>query len=238
MRRFLAVTALALALIFGCFQGALWQYDRYQVRHSNNELIRNNVEKPEISESSLSTSKESEIAWRKIELMGAFEPSKEFLIRNRYHEGKYGFGVVTLFRSETGKNYWVDRGWVIAGKDAQTPPIVQKITDEKVQILAHVRIQDIESQVQGSVFAIPGTNSTPKLSKWSADQSVTTEPIYFDLISSSNEAFTPNVPTPLPELSDGPHLAYSFQWVLFIFLVAFAWFLVIREDRKGQNVKL
>ena len=70
MRRFLAVTALALALIFGCFQGALWQYDRYQVRHSNNELIRNNVEKTEISESSLSTSKESEIAWRKIKLIG------------------------------------------------------------------------------------------------------------------------------------------------------------------------
>jgi cytochrome oxidase assembly protein ShyY1 len=238
MRRFVTITALALALIFGCFQGALWQYDRYQVRHANNDLIRNNVAKTLISESSLSSSKESEIAWRRIELVGAFDPSKEFLIRNRYHEGKYGFGVVTLFKSESGKKYWVDRGWVIAGKDAQTPPSVQKITNEKVQITAHVRVQDIESQVQGSVFAIPGSNSTPKLTKWNVDQSVATEPNYFDLISSSNPAFTPDVPTPLPELSDGPHLAYSFQWILFIFLVAFAWYLVIREDRKAQTVKL
>jgi cytochrome oxidase assembly protein ShyY1 len=145
---------------------------------------------------------------------------------------------VTLFKSESGKKYWVDRGWVIAGKDAQTPPSVQKITNEKVQITAHVRVQDIESQVQGSVFAIPGSNSTPKLTKWNVDQSVATEPIYFDLISSSNPAFTPDVPTSLPELSDGPHLAYSFQWILFIFLVAFAWYLVIREDRKAQTVKL
>ena len=238
MRRFVTITALALALIFGCFQGALWQYDRYQVRHANNDLIRNNVAKTLISEISLSSSKESEIAWRRIELVGAFDPSKEFLIRNRYHEGKYGFGVVTLFTSESGKKYWVDRGWVIAGKDAQTPPSVQKITNEKVQITAHVRVQDIESQVQGSVFAIPGSNSTPKLTKWNVDQSVATEPIYFDLISSSNSTFTPDVPTPLPELSDGPHLAYSFQWILFIFLVAFAWYLVIREDRKAQTVKL
>ena len=98
MRRFVTITALALALIFGCFQGALWQYDRYQVRHANNDLIRNNVAKTLISESSLSSSKESEIAWRRIELVGAFDPSKEFLIRNRYHEGKYGFGVVTLLQ--------------------------------------------------------------------------------------------------------------------------------------------
>ena len=101
-----------------------------------------------------------------------------------------------------------------------------------------MRVQDIESQVRGSVFAIPGSNSTPKLAKWNLDQSVATQPIYFDLISSSNPAFTPDVPTPLPELSDGPHLAYAFQWILFIFLIALAWYLVIREDRKAQTAKL
>ena len=238
MRRFLAVTALAVALIFGCFQGALWQYDRYQVRHFNNELIRDNVQRPAINENLLVGDKTTDIAWRRIEIVGAFDPSKEFLIRNRYHEGKYGFGVLTLFVSESGKKYWVDRGWVIAGKDAQTPPKIQKITNEKVQITAYVRIQDIESQVQGSVFALPGSNSTPKLTQWNADQAVATEPVYFDLISSSNSAFTPVVPTPLPELSDGPHLAYSFQWVLFIFLVAFAWYLVVREDRRNHRTKL
>lgn len=238
MRRFLAVTALAIALIFGCFQGALWQYDRYQVRHANNELIRNNVDRSAVTEISLATSEVSDIAWRRIEIVGSFDPSKEFLIRNRYHEGKYGFGIITLFTSDSGKRYWVDRGWVIAGKDAQTPPVIQQITDEKVQLTAYVRVQDIESQVQGSVFAIPGSNSAPKLQKWNSDQSVRTEPIYFDLISSSNPAFTPTVPTPLPELSDGPHLAYSFQWIIFIFLVAFAWYLVIREDRKAQTAKL
>ncbi len=50
MRRFVTITALALALMFGCFQGALWQYDRYQVRHANNDLIRNNVVKTLITE--------------------------------------------------------------------------------------------------------------------------------------------------------------------------------------------
>lgn len=239
MRRLIAVSTLALLLIFGCVQGALWQYERYEVRHANNELIRKNVSiAAPLTEDDLGSKTASEIAWRSISLEGNFDPSKEFLIRNRYHEGKYGFGVITLFISDSGKRYWIDRGWVIAGKDAQTPPVIQKVDSLPVEITARVRTSEIETRVKGSVFALPGADSTPKLVKWNSEQAIETEPIYFDLISSSNPEVTPEVATALPELSDGPHLAYSFQWILFIFLVLFAWYLIIREDRKTQAPKL
>ena len=238
MRRLIAVSTLALLLIFGCVQGALWQYERYEVRHANNELIRKNVSiAAPLTEDDLGSKTASEIAWRSISLEGNFDPSKEFLIRNRYHEGKYGFGVITLFISDSGKRYWIDRGWVIAGKDAQTPPVIQKVDSLPVEITARVRTSEIETRVKGSVFALPGADSTPKLVKWNSEQAIETEPIYFDLISSSNPEVTPEVATALPELSDGPHLAYSFQWILFIFLVLFAWYLIIREDRKTQAPK-
>ncbi len=239
MRRLITVSILALLLIFGCVQGALWQYERYEARHANNELIRKNISIGALlSEDDLSSKSASEISWRSISLEGNFDTSKEFLIRNRYHEGKYGFGVITLFISDSGKRYWIDRGWVIAGKDAQTPPVIQKVDSLPIEITARVRTSEIESRVQGSVFALPGADSTPKLVKWNSEQAIETEPIYFDLISSSNSEVTPEVATALPELSDGPHLAYSFQWILFIFLVLFAWYLVIREDRKTQAPKL
>lgn len=237
MRRFIAITALAIGLVFGCIQGALWQFDRYQVRHANNELIRKNVALPSINEGEITQLSQKEIAFRKVRLQGSFVPSKEILVRNRYHEGKYGFGVLTLFNSQSGKKYWVDRGWVIAGKDALTPPVVQPITDEEVEITAYARIENLESQVRGSVIALPG-KAASQLQAWNSQQSISTEPIYLDLIRSSKESFTPTVPTLLPELSDGPHLAYSFQWVLFSFLVIFAWYLVAREDRKNQPAKL
>lgn len=237
MRRFIAITALAIGLVFGCIQGALWQFDRYQVRHANNELIRQNVALPSINEGEIAQLSQREIAFRKVRLQGSFVPSKEILVRNRYHEGKYGFGVLTLFNSQSGKKYWVDRGWVIAGKDALTPPVVQPITDEEVEITGYARIENLESQVRGSVIALPG-KAASQLQAWNSQQSISTEPIYLDLIRSSRESFTPTVPTLLPELSDGPHLAYSFQWVLFSFLVIFAWYLVAREDRKNQPAKL
>ncbi|MFM8897445.1 MAG: SURF1 family protein [Actinomycetota bacterium] len=237
MRRFLTVTLLAIGLIYGCVQGALWQFDRYEVRHAKNELIRNNISLPPLDEEALQSLQPSEIAFRKISVKGSFVPEKEILVRNRYFEGKYGFGVLTLFESENGKKYWVDRGWVIAGKDALTPPAVQPVTNENVLITAYARVENLESQVRGSVVALP-SKAASQLQAWNKEQAIQTEPIYFDLIEASNSSFTPSVPTSLPELSDGPHLAYSFQWVLFIFLVAFAWYLVIREDRKAHPTKL
>ena len=237
MRRIIAVTTLAIALIFGCAQGAMWQFDRYQVRHANNELIRKNISLPALEEESLKSLPQSQIAFRKVILTGSFQPENEILVRNRYFEGKYGFGVLTLFKSITGKTYWVDRGWVIAGKDAQTPPRVQAVTNESIDITAYARVENLESQVRGSLIALPGKTSS-QLQKWNAQTSLQTEPIYFDLISVSNNSYNPTVPTSLPELSDGPHLAYSFQWILFIFLVILAWYLVIREDRKAQPEKL
>ncbi|MEY2732389.1 MAG: hypothetical protein RLZZ523_260 [Actinomycetota bacterium] len=237
MRRFLTVTLLAIGLIYGCVQGALWQFDRYEVRHAKNELIRNNISLPALDEEALQSLQPSKIAFRKISMKGSFVPEKEILVRNRYFEGKYGFGVLTLFESENGKKYWVDRGWVVAGKDALTPPAVQPVTNENVLITAYGRVENLESQVRGSVVALPG-KAASQLQAWNKEQAIQTEPIYFDLIEASNAAFNPAVPTLLPELSDGPHLAYSFQWILFIFLVIFAWYLVIREDRKNQPAKL
>jgi cytochrome oxidase assembly protein ShyY1 len=203
------------------------------VRHAKNELIRANVAKAPITDLNL-----NEVAWRSIKITGRFSPESEILVRNRYHEGKYGFGVVTLFQSSAGKNYWVDRGWVVAGKDALTPPETQAVSNELISIQGRVRAENIESQIAGTVFAVPGNDGESQLARWNNEKEITTEPFYFDLINSDNSTFTPDVPAALPELSDGPHLAYSVQWILFAGLVLFGLYLVIREERKAQAEKL
>ena len=235
MKRIVSAGLLALILFALCLQGARWQYDRHEVRHSKNELIRENIKKPAITERELATP--VDVAWRTIVIEGKFIPEKEILVRNRYHEGQYGFGVVTLFESSSGKRYWVDRGWVIAGPDALTPPEVKEVDSEKVSITGRVRVSDIEAQISGTVFAVPGKDGSSKLKKWDRQSSLKTEPIYFDLISANRVNLNPDVPTLLPELSDGPHLAYSVQWILFAGMVLFGLYLVIREERRPQAEK-
>jgi cytochrome oxidase assembly protein ShyY1 len=237
MKRIVGASLLALILIALCLQGARWQFDRHEVRHAKNELIRANIAKSSIQEGDLSLLDANEIAWRTITVSGRFEPSTEILLRNRYHEGKYGFGVVTLFESSSGRKYWVDRGWVVAGKDALTPPEVKPVSDEVITIEARVRAESLESQIAGTVFAVPSNNGNSQLARWNNEKAIVTEPVYFDLIKANNSKFNPEVPALLPELSDGPHLAYSVQWVLFAGLVIFGLFLVVREERKVQSEK-
>lgn len=236
MKRLLGLTLLAILLFSLCIEAARWQFDRYEVRHARNELIRENLSRDPITESALSLPI-NEIAWRKISLGGRFDPANEILVRNRYHLDRYGFGVVTLFVSDSGKRYWVDRGWVPAGKDAQTPPETKPVSNQKIEILARVRVEDIESQIGGTVFALPGLNGESRLTRWNSERALDTEAVYFDLISTNPDAFTPDVPTTVPQLSDGPHLAYTFQWLLFAGFVIFGWVLVIREERRAHSEK-
>lgn len=238
MKRFIGVTLLALLLISLCLQAARWQFHRHEARHAKNLLIESNINK-NIRESELlfNINDLATIAWKKISLQGRFEPEHEILVRNRYHNDIYGYGVVTLFRSDSGKSYWVDRGWVKAGKDATTPPITQKVNSDSIGISARVRVEKIENQLGGTIFAIPAKNGTNILERWNGSASVKTEPVYLDLLSSDRSEFTPEVPTSLPEISDGPHLAYTFQWIVFAILIGFGWFLVIREDRRVQSEK-
>lgn len=234
MKRLIALLLLALTLFALCIQGARWQFDRYETRHARNELIRANIAKPEIDEEELLRMSSDQKAWREIALSGRFRPETEILVRNRYFQERYGFGVVTLFESIGGKLYWVDRGWVEPGPDAQTPPTTKQVTNSYTSIRARVRIEDIENQVGGSVFAIPTSNGSKRLQVWNSQNSIQTEPIYFDLISSTTPEFNPVYPNTLPALSDGPHLAYTFQWLFFAGLVVFGFVILVREDRKVQ----
>lgn len=236
MRRIFAATFVAIFAFALCIQGARWQFERYEVRHAKNSLIRENISRSPLIEADLSKLPQAEIAWRSIEISGTFMPDKEILVRGRYHQDQYGFGVITLFKSQAGKLYWVDRGWVKAGPDARTPPQIRPLNGSQVTISARIRVEAIESQVYGTVFALPGGEGR-QLSKWNNDGSVKTESVYFDLIKVSEPSFNPDVPTELPELSDGPHLAYTFQWLLFSGLVVFGLFLVIREERRTYSVK-
>lgn len=235
MKKIFGVTLLAILFIGICLRAADWQYDRHQARSSFNSLIEANLDRSTLNESEIPELGKDAIAWRLIELKGIFDQQREILIRNRYNNGQYGFGVVTLFISDAGRKYWIDRGWVEPGPDAKTPPKVSKIGTEEVTILGRARYGEIEKGVSGTVFALPNADGTFTLQKWNNSEGIETESFYIDLISTSNKDFDPEFPAPLPELSDGPHLAYTVQWLLFALFVIFGWFLILREEFRSKS---
>jgi len=216
-------SVIALALIALCLIASQWQYHRGVDRHHRNYLIEKNIAASEISMTSASKSLIKN-EWRTVRTSGSFDPSQTILIRNRYFEGKYGFEYLTIFTSSDGEKFWVDRGWLIAGKDALTAPLVPFTPTGTVEIVGRLRLDS--SLPRGSFFALPASGDG-LISKWNAQNEVATEPFYVDLLNGSWLSAV-KVPAQLPELSDGPHMAYALQWVFFAGLVGYGRILIRR----------
>jgi cytochrome oxidase assembly protein ShyY1 len=223
-------TLIALILVALCIWAAQWQFQRGIDRQDRNDTIEAQLTLPALDITEIPSKDSSQIEkfeWRTINATGTFKSDQQILLKNRYFEGKYGYEVLTRYSLSDGRFVWVDRGWVIAGKDAQTAPEVTAVPKGEVSILARVRLD--KSLPVGAFFALP-TSGTGMISKLNAQTGFASEGFYLDLISGSDSSLTPEAPAQIPQLSDGPHLAYSLQWVFFGGLVVYGRILI----RRGQ----
>ena len=210
-------TLIALLLVLLCLWAAQWQYHRGVDRHARNTLIVEQSQLPAIELKQLTGNVDS-FEWRTISIQGSFDDKNQILLRNRYNEGVYGFEQLTLFVFDKRK-IWVDRGWIKAGSNATIPPQLQQTNDESVRITGRLRLDS--SLPQGKFFAVSNNAQRDLVSQLDARKGIQTEDFYVDLISVSDTAMNPDVPVELPELSDGPHMAYALQWIFFAALVIY-----------------
>ena len=216
---------VALGLIALCLWAAQWQYQRGVDRHARNSIIVKHISLPANPLSKVA-SQPGKFEWQKVTTSGKFNPKEQILLRNRYSEGVYGFEVLTLFSSIDGKAFWVDRGWVKAGINATTPPVIASVPTGIVEITGRLRLDS--SLPRGSFFALPASG-TGLVSELNAQSRLGTENFYLDLLSGSLPSLTPVVAAQLPELSDGPHMAYALQWIFFGGLIIYGRILIRRS---------
>lgn len=222
---------VALLLILGCLWASQWQFQRGIDRHQRNSFIASRIDLKTIDlEAAL---KNVDIhSWQKVQTQGYFNSEKQVLLRNHYNDGVYGFELLTEFQSVTGEKFWVDCGWVKAGESAEDAPALPQLPTGNVEIVGRLRTSD--SLPQGSLFAIPVKTGTSLAAKADALSGESTTNFYLDLLSGSEPSLTPVVPAEMPELSDGPHMAYAVQWLLFAGLVIYGRFLIRRESLKDS----
>ena len=217
-------TIIALGLVVLCIWAANWQYTRGVDRHARNNVIEERIAQSPIELSARDADPVNN-EWQSVSANGRFDSNQQILLRNRYSEGKYGYEVLTLFTSNSGEKFWVDRGWVQAGATATTPPEVTKVPEADVSITGRFRLDS--SLPRGSFFALPG-DGQGLVSELNAQSQLDTEKFYIDLLSGSDPSLTPAVPAQLPPLSDGPHMAYALQWLFFGGLIVYGRILIRR----------
>ena len=218
---------VATLLVIACLWAAQWQFQRGLDRHQKNSIISARLEKSDVALSQ-ARKEVQDYEWRTVLASGYFDKANQILLRNRYFEGKYGFEVLTRFTSIEGYRFWVDRGWVQAGATAKTPPVLTEVPTGEVQIRGRLRLDS--SLPQGAFFAVPASKNGGLIRKLNAQSGLESENFYIDLISGSQNELKPEVPASLPELSDGPHMAYSVQWLFFAGLIIYGRLLIRRSE--------
>lgn len=210
---------VTLLIVFLCLVATKWQYQRGMDRKAVNSKIEANALMTPVTLQELESIGNSE--WREVTVSGEFDLNHEVLLRNRYnYEGKYGFEYLTLFKANTGEKFWVDRGWVKAGPTALSRPEIPKTPISEIEISGRIRLEN--SLPKGSFFALPSSGNL--INDWDLKSKVDTESFYIDLIDGLG--VTPDSPAELPELSDGPHLAYALQWLFFAGLAIYGRYLI------------
>ena len=147
---------VTLLLILGCLWASQWQFQRGIDRQNRNQGIESQLTLTPVN---LEDIREdfAKYEWRTVTAQGSFDPTNQILLKNRYFEGVYGYEVLTRFTAADGRSFWVDRGWVKAGKDATTATVVSPTPTGEVSLNARLRLD--RSLPQGAFFALPASGS-------------------------------------------------------------------------------
>lgn len=223
-----AITLLAIFGIYICVSAAQWQLHRGQNRHAENVRVKQLLTQSPVA---LDVNRNFP-TWSKVKLSGNFDGAHEVLVRGRYRADKYGFDVLTLFRTSNAKPIWVDRGWVEAVGDATDIPIPPSAPTGTIEIVGVLRSYEQRESTTGSLIALPA----PKVGKiqiTKLDENFSSPRFEMYLQLTSNLGDSP-IPADLPTFSDGPHYAYSLQWSFFVLLILGGRILIARDELRSK----
>lgn len=167
---------------------------------------------------------------------GAYLADAEVRIGNRSRGGQPGFWLATPLELSDGRAVAVVRGWVprrqAAGLDARSP--APPAGDVVVAGLAF-------DSVDGGRVAQTAPGDTPEISRMDLDRFEEVSGVDVVDVWIRLRAQSPPQPDGLPEpvpdpdLGEGPHLSYAFQWFFFSAGAVVVYALILRRAATGRQ---
>lgn len=226
-------SSIVVAFITACWFLSQWQFDRQAEVVAKNKLIEANynAESQGISDVLMPDEAwENDLEFRSVNVNGQYLPEQSFLVRNRPLNAYPGFLQLVAFRTDAGSVIWVERGWLPTGSVSDTPDDVPMV-DGQARTL-EIRLRPAEPELDRTAPA--GQLSSIYLGKISlyVDGDVYTQ-AYGRLVSES-----PALPTgekiAKPNLSEGNHLSYALQWILFGLMAIGAVLWTFSQERRRK----
>jgi cytochrome oxidase assembly protein ShyY1 len=220
-----------------CLMLSDWQWNRYEGRKDANVVQSANMALPAASAQSVmppGTEVTDANRWRTVTATGQYVPSAQVLVRKRPLDSAIGFWVVTPLATSDKTVVVVNRGWIRADADAKSSPNVPPPPTGQVTV---------EGRVQPSTPApSPAPNDLPTGQVGSLDVSSIGRgvgeavlPGYVELTTSTPPQAAGLTPIPAPEISEGPHLSYSMQWIAFAIMFIVGLIILLRRELQVRR---
>jgi cytochrome oxidase assembly protein ShyY1 len=229
-RRWAGLLAVALLVALACVLLGRWQLDRLGQRHERNDLLRSNLTSAAVAPGELlAVGREpaEDDQFARVRATGRYDERRRLLVRTRPFEGQVGYYVLSPFVTDAGPALLLVRGWVPDGPTAESLPDVPLPPSGEVTVTARVRHSEPPSTTgtppEGQVTRI----DVPAIAK------TLPYPVYGGYGEVTSERPQPRARPerlPAPEPSEGPHLAYAFQWFLFALLALGGYVLLARRE--------
>ena len=223
--RWLAFHAICLIGVVVMVNLSFWQFNRRDDRQEFNELVRSRTNEAVIPIEDLDLTDPDAVIWRRVGAAGTYIPEEEVLILNRSQGGRAGVNIATPLILEDGQALIVIRGFVPLSAEIPAPPPGQ------VRVVGVIRASE-ERRTGQPTESAGDVNELFRLDldRLAAQIDEPLLPVALALeISDPSENMTVQ-PVAKPELSDGPHLSYAVQWLIFAIAVFVGWFLAVRRS--------
>jgi len=215
-----------------------WQRERLDEKKASNALVTARMDDPVAPLSDVLAPGDEALVpdavFRRVTATGTFDETGQMLVANRSLDGLAGWWVVTPLRLDDGPTVAVVRGWVPMsvtpdGSWDEFAPVEGEVTVTGL-------LQASQDRVAGptdDLRTLPRVN-VPLIGERLAVDMV---PAWLQLESQA-PAPTGSLPRVLapPELTEGSHLSYAVQWLLFASLTVIVYLtLLVRTAKHGDG---
>lgn len=228
--KMIAFHLVCVAAVVAMVNLSLWQFDRLDQRQEFNSRVEQRSTETVVDVTALDMSSPEDSEWRRVGAAGTYRPADEVLILNRSQGGRAGLNVVTPLELENGSVLLVVRGFLPLGMDVPLPP------EGSVTVIGTTRLSDARRSTDlntsdGEVdefFRLEIDRIAQQI-----DGPVLPLALYAEASEPAEDVSLQ--PVARPTLSEGSHLSYAVQWLIFATAVVIGWVLASRRTIKNRS---
>ena len=236
-RIFTTLLVLLAAAVFARL--GIWQLDRLAQRRAFNNHVLSMRDLPALD---LNTTDGTDLLtqeYRRAVAEGIYDFANQIAVRNQYHEGQYGYRLLTpLILGTDTAAVLVDRGWIPAEGNESASAWGRYDVAGPLHVEGVLRLGTAGPIFGGQPSPTPNP-SAPRIDFWNqidleaiaaqAHLNLLAAYIQLDPGESSDELPIPSQPE--IELTEGPHMGYAVQWFTFAILLLVGYPLYLNRQR-------